>query len=298
MDESYADNIMAGNNAGNNAAASTVQDVASGLAAAPVEGNPTAPTARNESAVRSTQGANRRKASRRKAKVAKKVIRHKPKVAKRVRHPKFKYVPEFDVERERNSSIYKKEYKKKNDLISKLQIRFVMAGIPKNKFLDKSDIMCQVDPPIERILKVVVKKGGGGNENPVPFLNKLIYEVGLGMKEKYQSGNFKAGPFTDLTPEIVSKDILPRVEELLEVTKKMGLEDSLKFLSESLLRRLNDYNIEPQIPTEWDSDEDYSWKSEDTNFSDEWWNEESSLAGIEAIVDYGDFEELSDMEDE
>ena len=216
-----------------------------------------------------------------------------------MRHPKHKYIPVFDTDRERaRTGISKKEYKKKNDLISKAQVKFVYAGIPNNVFLNKSDIMVEIDTRIERLLKVVVKKGGGGTENPVPFLNKLIYEVACGQKEKYETGQFNAGPFAKLTRDIVSNDILPRVEELLEKTDIMGLEGSLTFLSESLLRRLHDYNIEPQIPTEWDSDDDMSWKTEDTDFEDNWWNEGSSLADIEAIDDYGEFENLSDIEEE
>ena len=233
------------------------------------------------------------------APIRRRVRRHKPKVATKVRHPKHKKIPVFDTDRERaRTGISKKEYKKKNDLISKAQVKFVYAGIPNNVFLNKSDIMVEIDTRIERLLKVVVKKGGGGTENPVPFLNKLIYEVACGQKEKYETGQFNAGPFAKLTRDIVSNDILPRVEELLEKTDIMGLEGSLTFLSESLLRRLHDYNIEPQIPTEWDSDDDMSWKTEDTDFEDNWWNEGSSLADIEAIDDYGEFENLSDIEEE
>ena len=184
--------------------------------------------------------------------------------------------------------------------MTKRQQKFIKSNIPPSA-LNPDIIHVYIDPQIERVLKVMVKYGGRGHSNPVPFLNKLFYDIGLGINvEKYRNDGFEKGPFAELNSKILIEKILPRVDDLLNLTNPLGVEEGLRFIADSLNRRLRDYNLEPQCPTEWDSDEEVEWDP-NAMHDDDWWNEDSSLADINPIPDdgtYGGFSDLSDMEDD
>lgn len=163
----------------------------------------------------------------------------------------------------RGKGYTKKQLALKEDIVTTAGFKFAVANSPDytdDLNIGQDDVHCGIDPNIDRCLQVIVRYGGGGKANPVPFLANCIHHYGLGDFEEHfvKSKRFTRVDFQKLTCEVMRDKIAPRLKDLFKETTHLPAQQQEKFLIDCLLRRLNDLAREPRFQNQWDSHADSS----------------------------------------